>query len=103
MQSLDLPLAPPFVRRGVLALSTDELLAWLKEQDQPPLRARQIRSWLIAKRATAFDQMTDLPLRLREALANEFQPLATSIERHLKSIDGTHKLLLRLHDGQVIE
>jgi 23S rRNA (adenine2503-C2)-methyltransferase len=67
------------------------------------MRARQIRSWLIARRATSFEQMTDLPLTLRQALVNEFQPLATSIDRHLKSIDGTHKLLLRLHDGQVIE
>ena len=67
------------------------------------MRARQIRSWLIAKRATAFEQMTDLPLTLRQALAHEFQPLATSIDRHLTSSDGTHKLLLRLHDGQVIE
>jgi 23S rRNA (adenine2503-C2)-methyltransferase len=103
MQSLELTAAPSAVRRGVLDLTRDELLSWLAAQGQPPMRARQIRSWLIARRATSFEQMTDLPLTLRQALANEFQPLATNVDRHLKSIDGTHKLLLRLHDGQVIE
>jgi 23S rRNA (adenine2503-C2)-methyltransferase len=103
MQTLELTVAPTAIRRGVLDLSRDELLSWLQAQGQPPMRARQIRSWLIAKRATAFEQMTDLPLTLRQALAAEFQPLATSIDRHLTSSDGTHKLLLRQHDGQVIE
>ncbi len=102
MQSLELSVTAT-VRRGVLDLSSDEMLSWLQAQGQPPMRARQIRAWLIAKRAGSFEQMTDLPSILRQALTNEFQPLATSIDRHLKSIDGTHKLLLRLHDGQVIE
>jgi 23S rRNA (adenine2503-C2)-methyltransferase len=95
--------AAPAVHRGVLELSHDELLSWLQARDQPPMRARQIRSWLVAKRATSFEQMTDLPRALRQALADDFRPLATSVDRHLKSVDGTHKLLLRLGDGQVIE
>jgi 23S rRNA (adenine2503-C2)-methyltransferase len=103
MEALALTVAPAAVRRGVLELSHDELLSWLQIQDQPPLRARQLRSWLIAKRATSFEQMTDLPLMLRQALASEFQPLGVSVDRHLQSSDGTHKLLLRLRDGQVVE
>ncbi len=102
MQSLELS-ATTAVRRGVLDLSPDEMLSWLQTQGQPPMRARQLRAWLIAKRAISFEQMTDLPLSLRQALTSELQPLATSVDRHLRSIDGTNKLLLRLHDGQVIE
>src|SRR5439155_11668843 len=45
----------------------------------------------------------DLPRRLREELAAEFVPLGTQTERHLQASDGTHKLLLRLHDEQLIE
>ena len=103
METLALNVTSAAVRRGVLELTRDELLSWLQNQGQPPLRARQLRSWLIAKRATSFEQMTDLPLKLRQALANEFQPLATSIDRHLQSSDDTHKLLMRLRDGQVVE
>jgi 23S rRNA (adenine2503-C2)-methyltransferase len=91
------------VRRPVLELSPDELLHWLAERGQPPMRARQVRRWLVAGRAESFEQMTDLPAGLRRALAEEFAPLGTRVERHLVAADGTHKLLLRLADDQLVE
>jgi 23S rRNA (adenine2503-C2)-methyltransferase len=90
-------------RRGLLQVTDEELKSWLRQRNEPPMRARQLRRWLFAGRATSFEQMTDLPRRLREELTKEFTPLATVIERHLISSDGTHKLLLRLDDGQVVE
>jgi len=89
--------------RGFLELSNEELLAWLGERGQPPLRARQLRRWVVAGRAESFEQMTDLPLSLRRDLAADFVPLATQVARNLRAADGTHKLLLRLHDGQLVE
>jgi 23S rRNA (adenine2503-C2)-methyltransferase len=91
------------VRRGLLELSEPELLAWLSARGQPALRARQLRRWVVGGRATAFAQMTDLPQALREQLDAEFAPFGTAIERHLRSSDGTHKLLLRLGDGEHVE
>jgi 23S rRNA (adenine2503-C2)-methyltransferase len=99
---LVIPETPPS-RRGLLDLGRDELAAWLRERGQPPMRARQLRRWLFAGRAESFEQMTDLPRGLRQELADSFQPLGTRIERRLVSCDGTHKLLLRLGDGNVIE
>jgi 23S rRNA (adenine2503-C2)-methyltransferase len=90
-------------RRGLLEVPEDELLAWLEARGERPMRARQVRRWIVAGRATSFEQMSDLPRRLREDFAAEFSPLGTTIDRHLTSCDGTHKLLLRLHDGQVVE
>ncbi len=89
--------------RGLLDLPRDELLAWLQAHGQPPMRARQIRRWIVAGRAESFEQMTDLPRDLREALAAEFAALGTRIVHHAAAADGTHKLLLRLHDGQSVE
>jgi 23S rRNA (adenine2503-C2)-methyltransferase len=89
--------------RALLDLPRDELLAWLRARGQPPMRARQVRRWLVAGRAETFEEMTDLPAALRQALAAEFVPLGTAVARHLAARDGTHKLLLRLHDGQLIE
>lgn len=89
--------------RGLLDLSTDELTTWLQERGEPRLRARQIPRWVIARRAESFEQMTDVPLALRHALSAEFIPLATHVARHLQAADGTHKLLLRLSDGQLVE
>ncbi|HBI45141.1 MAG TPA: 23S rRNA (adenine(2503)-C(2))-methyltransferase RlmN, partial [Planctomycetales bacterium] len=89
--------------RGLLELPREELLAWLQAHDQPPLRARQLRRWIVVGRATSFDQMTDLPLLLREQLAIKFTPLATTVDRRYSSSDGTQKLLVRLHDDQIVE
>lgn len=87
----------------LLELSRDELLAWLRERGEPPMRARQLHRWIIQGRAESFDQMTDLPLALRDILKEAFSPLGTRIARHLQADDGTHKLLLRLHDDHLIE
>jgi 23S rRNA (adenine2503-C2)-methyltransferase len=90
-------------RRALLEVPSEEMLAWLHARGQAPLRARQMRRWLLAGRATSFEQMSDLPKRLRDELAAAFRPLGSEIARHLISRDNTHKLLLRLHDGQMIE
>src|SRR5262249_29985576 len=89
--------------RAVLELANDELVTWLRAHCQPPLRARQIRRWILAGRAESFDAMSDLPHELRQALAKEFTPLGTRIDRHQVARDGTHKLLLRLHYDQFVE
>src|SRR4051794_19590821 len=89
--------------RAWLELSAEEKASWLQMHHQPPLRARQIGRWILTARVTAFSDMTDLPGALRELLAKEFLPLGTQIAHHHASSDGTHKLLLRLSDGQHIE
>jgi 23S rRNA (adenine2503-C2)-methyltransferase len=95
--------ASPATLRGLLDLTRDELLAWLRERGQPPMRARQLERWVMAGRATEFARMTDLPRALREELAESFTPLASTVQRHLVSCDGTNKLLLGLADGNVVE
>jgi 23S rRNA (adenine2503-C2)-methyltransferase len=99
-----LPLLPAVsVRRALLDLSDAELLSWLSARGQPVMRARQLRRWVVVARATSFEQMTDLPQTLRRDLEEEFVPLAATVERHLRAADDTHKLLLRLQDGQQVE
>lgn len=47
--------------------------------------------------------MTDLPKELRNQLGEAFTVLGTGIARHQEARDGTHKLVLRLRDGEHIE
>jgi 23S rRNA (adenine2503-C2)-methyltransferase len=89
--------------RPWLDVTTEEMQAWLSARGQPPMRARQVRRWILQGRADSFEQMTDLPRDLRQALAAEFVPLGTAIVHHHLAADGTHKLVLRLADGQTIE
>jgi 23S rRNA (adenine2503-C2)-methyltransferase len=76
---------------------------WLVERGLPRFRLAQIRHWLFVGRARSFDDMTDLPKSLREALAADFRLWTTRIVEHKKSGDGTEKLLIELADAGQIE
>ncbi|MFL5328365.1 MAG: 23S rRNA (adenine(2503)-C(2))-methyltransferase RlmN [Gemmataceae bacterium] len=106
MPSLDLLLVngPPAVPapRAVLE-HTDQLTAWLAEGGEKPLRVKQIRRQILVNRAESFEAMTDLPKKLRDELTRDWSVFGTTIEQNLTATDGTRKLLLRLHDGRLIE
>lgn len=97
------PAAPTAALPGLLELGEDTLRAWLAERGEKPLRVRQLRRWLLVAGAESFDQMTDLPKSLREELAESFVPIGARVAKHLQASDGTHKLLLQLHDNKLIE
>ncbi|MCP4190488.1 MAG: 23S rRNA (adenine(2503)-C(2))-methyltransferase RlmN [Planctomycetaceae bacterium] len=80
-----------------------ELQTWLKAQNQPIFRYRQIVNWMFAGRASRFADMTNLPQSLRDALARDFSFWSTQISRHTKAADGTEKLLLQFSDTSQIE
>ena len=88
---------------ALLEMSLDDIKAWLAERGQPPMRAKQIRRWILQGRASNFEAMSDLPKGLREELAASFNIFSTRIDKHLVAGDRTHKLLLRLHDDKLIE
>jgi 23S rRNA (adenine2503-C2)-methyltransferase len=79
------------------------LNGWLAERGQPAFRAAQIRKWVFEGRAESFEAMSDLPKALRTELAAEFRLWTSKVVNHLKSGDGTEKLLLELADGGRIE
>jgi 23S rRNA (adenine2503-C2)-methyltransferase len=86
--------------RPILDQSAEALQTWMLEHDQRPYRAAQIRKWLYAKRASSWEQMTDLPRGLREQLAAEFNIWSAEIAIHRKDDDGTEKLLLTLAEAR---
>jgi 23S rRNA (adenine2503-C2)-methyltransferase len=90
-------------RRAIRDLDHDELVAWLATRRQPKFRAGQIRRWLVQRRIQAFEQMTDLPVELRSQLTAEFRFSPFDVVRHQIARDETEKLLLRLHDGELVE
>jgi 23S rRNA (adenine2503-C2)-methyltransferase len=88
---------------SVLAEPPDALKSWLSDRGEPAMRLKQIRRWVFAGRAESFDQMTDLPKGLRSVLPGEFSVFSTAVDTHQAAADGTHKLLLRMADGNRIE
>ena len=77
----------------------DKLLA---QRGEPSFRARQIWAWT-ARGAGAYEEMTNLPASLREALAAElpFSTLSPREEAHAR--DGTVKTLFETADGRPLE
>ena len=66
-------------------------------------RAKQIADKLKAG-ATSFDEMSNLPLRLRGFLKeNYYIPCAAVERKRVSQLDGTVKYLFRLNDGELIE
>ena len=81
----------------------NDLESWIQDRGHPAFRGRQIKTWLLQKRALDFAGMTDLPLGLREQLATAFTVFPLKIARHQQSDDGTEKLLVDLVDGHQVE
>src|SRR5438045_3102783 len=70
--------------------------------DEPPFRARQVWEWA-ARGAAGYDEMTNVPTRLRARLA-ETVPFSTlTLEHEAHSQDGTLKALFRTADGHPVE
>ncbi|MBA2564481.1 MAG: 23S rRNA (adenine(2503)-C(2))-methyltransferase RlmN [Gemmatimonadetes bacterium] len=80
-----------------------ELQPLLSELSERPFRTRQLRDWIYRRLAVSFDEMTDLPERLRAALAERYVLTSlTEVDRALSS-DTTEKFIWRLGDGREVE
>ncbi len=79
-----------------------ELSDWCKEQGLPAFRGKQIFQWI--HQGADFDEMTNLPLSLRQQLRQTAVAQPVSIIEERKSrIDDTVKFLFGLKDGNCVE
>ena len=73
------------------------------QEGQKPFRAIQLYAWIYEKRATSFDEMTDISLKFRNVLKEKYCLTLPKIHTKQVSSDGTIKLLLELEDGMKVE
>ena len=91
------------MKTQLLSMTPEELGVYLKELGQPAFRAKQLFAWL-HHQGVPFERMSNLPKALRETLAeNCLDNPVQVLETITSKLDGTIKLLYRLHDGHVIE
>ncbi|HWC86960.1 MAG TPA: 23S rRNA (adenine(2503)-C(2))-methyltransferase RlmN [Solirubrobacteraceae bacterium] len=74
----------------------------LSQRGEPAFRARQVWRW-VARGASDFADMTDLPRSLREALAAEIPVSTLSVEQESRARDGTVKVLFGTADARPVE
>ena len=85
------------VLAGLLPEELAELLS-----SYPSYRSAQVYKW-ISGGAGSFDEMSNLPVSLRKALAENFTLLSGAVTSELSGDDGTVKLGITLEDGAIIE
>jgi len=89
----------PLLRSLVpVAFADPELLA-----GEPAYRGDQLRDWVHAKGALAWERMSNLPAAWRQRLAAAWDLTALASVARQVSTDGTRKFLFRLRDGDTVE
>jgi 23S rRNA (adenine2503-C2)-methyltransferase len=74
----------------------------LADLGEPAYRRNQVRRWA-ASGAAGYDEMTDLPARLRTELGQRVPFSSLTVEHEAHARDGTIKTLFRTNDGRPVE
>ncbi|OGO32987.1 MAG: 23S rRNA (adenine(2503)-C(2))-methyltransferase [Chloroflexi bacterium RBG_16_56_11] len=91
------------IPESLTGFSEDELEGLLRVMGEPGYRARQVRQWIYHGLAESFNEMSDLPLALRERLAKEARLHSLTNMREVTGKDSTVKTAFRLAGGNVVE
>ena len=92
------PAKPPIYGQTLSALQH-----WLQNAGEPAFRAEQIMQWLYKKRANHWEEMTNLPQKLRATLDASFDIAPSKHLLDKQSADSTEKLLLQMGDASLDE
>ncbi len=90
--------------KDICELNMDEMLSLMEELHEPEFRAKQIYEWLHKHKAKSFDEIKNIPNKLKESLSAGYRICVMEPEDILISkLDGTRKYVFALYDDNVIE
>lgn len=84
-------------------LTLAELKTVVKNIGMPAFSAKQIASWLYNKHVSTIDEMTNLSLKHRELLKENYEVGYTPPIEAMHSVDGTIKYLYQVGDQKFVE
>ncbi len=87
----------------LLGMTLDELKAVATEVGLPSFAAKQMAEWIYGKHVRSIDEMTNLSLKGRSALAEHYEIGCVPPCDIQQSIDGTAKYLFPTESGQKVE
>lgn len=91
-------------KKDIKSFTLTELKAEMEGLGEKSFRAAQLYEWMHRKLARGFDEMTNLPLAMREQCGERYSYTALPIVTVQESaVDGTKKYLFALADGNVVE
>lgn len=87
----------------IKSMNLIELTAYLTDNGFEKFRAKQVLTW-IKQDARSYDEMTNIPAKLREFLKeNTYLAKAEIIRVQRSKVDDTIKYLYQLYDGEYVE
>jgi len=90
-------------KKDIRALSKEELRNFFMANGDKSFRGNQVYEWLWKKGAHTFNEMTNLSLDTRQILENNFVINHIAVDKMQRSIDGTIKNAIKLHDNLIVE
>ena len=87
----------------LLGMTLVELQSLTKRLGMPGFAAKQIASWLYEKKVASIDDMTNLSLKHRELLKQNYEVGAEAPVDEMRSVDGTVKYLYKVGENHFVE
>jgi len=87
------------MKKSIYSLTKEEL----EKEIKPSFRAKQIFGWLYDKNVESFDEMKNIPKKLRKELQERYDLTPLKVLNSQISKDGSIKYLFILHDSLTVE
>ncbi len=87
----------------LLGKTLSELQHIVRNMGMPAFTAKQIASWIYSKKVVSIDEMTNLSVKNRELLKENYEIGASAPVHKMRSVDGTVKYLFCTPEGDFIE
>lgn len=90
--------------RDIASFDLTEMKELMKELGYPGFRAAQVYGWIHKELVSSYDEMTNVPKKLREELCEDYPlPGLTEVARRTSADGETSKFVFKLNEGYVIE
>jgi len=90
-------------KKDIRSLTKEQLRQFFVENGDKAFRGNQVYEWLWSKSAKKFEEMTNLSKQTRQMLQNNFVINHVAVDKMQKSVDGTIKNAIKLHDSLLVE
>ncbi len=91
------------MKKDIRSLTKEQLRDFFEQNGDKAFRGNQVYAWLWTKAARNFDEMTNLSKNTRKMLEDNFVINHVAVDKMQKSIDGTIKNAIKLHDNLLVE
>jgi 23S rRNA (adenine2503-C2)-methyltransferase len=90
-------------KKDIRSMDKDALRDFFVSRGDSAFRGNQVYQWLWQKGAHQFEDMTNLSKETRVLLDEHFVINHIAVDQMQRSVDGTIKNAVRLHDGLIVE